>query len=227
VSRVTGAAVLAALLVSNTARAADGPAPSPPDHSDDALLSEPGRFMVTAASGIPFLALGELAYGVSRGFSIGALAAATPDTSKFDGTSAVGLRPRGVLLRSGSWRSVLVVSALYYPSIQGFGGERDPWVLVRPEVLLERRFDGGGSVNAGLGLIAAACVESIVTLGKEHDPTDMGGIWNTVRLGGSVPLEGPISLFGEASLVMRGVVLADQWIGMVPVVAVAGVTVRL
>ncbi len=225
--RVLGAALLAVLLASNMARAADGSAPSPPDHGDDTLLSEPGHFMVTAASGVPFLALGELAYGVSRGFSIGALAAATPDTAKFDGTSAVGLRPRGELLRSGRWRSILVVSALYYPSIPGFGAERDPWVLVRPEVLLERRFDSGASIDAGLGLIAAACVESVVTFGREHDPTDMGGIWNTVRLGGAVPLGGPISLFGEASLVMRGVVLAQQWIGMVPVVAVAGVTVRL
>jgi hypothetical protein len=76
-----------------------------------------------------------------------------------------------------------------------------------------------------MGAIAAACTDSIVTLGKEH--TMEGGIWNTAGVGGALPLSSGTSVFAEGSLIMRGVVPANDWIGGMPVVAFAGVTTRL
>jgi hypothetical protein len=116
---------------------------------------------------------------------------------------------------------------LYYPSISGFGGERDSWVLVRPEITLERRLGSSSWVNVGLGAIAAACTESLITLGKEHSATVMGGLWESARVGGATELSASTSLFGEASLVMDGGLPARRWIGILPVVAVVGVQASL
>jgi hypothetical protein len=223
--------VLAALLASRAAIAADGSDVNrdarelPRD--GDYLLPAPGTLTLSVGSGVPFLGVAELAYGVGRGFAVGGVLAATPDIGGVQGTTALGLRPRGVLFRAGPWRATLVTSALFYPSVPGFGGDRDPWVLIRPEITIERRLESGAQVNFGLGVIAAACMESLLTLGKEHDATVMGGVWNTVRVGGAIPVGGATRLFGEASLVMTGLVPARQWIGVVPVVAVVGVAVGL
>jgi hypothetical protein len=190
----------------------------------DYLMPRAGDFSATFASGVPFLGLGEIAYGPTDRFAIGALAGATPDLPKVSGTAAIGLRPRGIVWKSGAWRSTLTAPVLYYPELQGFGA-REPWVLARPTIGLEREIGSGARVNVTVGAIAAACTESIVTLGKEH--TMEGGVWNTAGVGGALPLTANTSVFAEGSLVMRGVVPAPDWIGGSPVVAFAGVTTRL
>jgi hypothetical protein len=43
-------------------------------------------------------------------------------------------------------------------------------------------------------------------------------------VGGSVPLSARTELFGEGSLIMSGLVPAQNWIGGAPVVAIAGIT---
>jgi hypothetical protein len=226
--RAIVAVMMTAWTAAAPARAAENDMdPSARSERGDYLFPRAGGFSASLGTGLPFLSIGEVAYGVGPGFSAGAVVAATPDAAGLKGTAAVGVRPRGVLFRAGRWRSALVASALYYPSVPGFGGPRDPWVLVRPELTLERRMDSGAWVNVGVGVVGAACLESLLTLGKEHDPTVMGGVWDTARIGGAVPLSGGASLFGEASLVMSGVVPARQWIGVVPVVAVIGVEVGL
>jgi len=186
----------------------------------DDLFARSGGFSATVASGLPFLGIGELTYGVSDRFSIGAVGAATPDVAGVRGTLALGLRPRGVVFHSGAWRSALVVPVFYYPQVEGFG-DREPWMLTRPTVTLERELQGGARVDVGVGLIAAACMDSLLTLGKER--TMMGGVWNTATVGGSVPVSRRTSVLAEASLVLRGVAPARDWIGGAPVIAFAGV----
>jgi hypothetical protein len=197
----------------------DEPNPSGPPNPAEYLFA-PGRtFSATVASGFPFLGIGELAYSVTDRFAIGAFGAATPDMGAVRGTMGIGVRPRGILFLHGEWRSVLVVPVLYYPRVPGFG-DREPWMLARPTIALEKAFPPGLRLSAGVGLIAAACTDSLLTLGKEH--TTMGGVWNTASLGGAVRLSARASLFGEASLIMRGATLASDWIGRAPVIVVAG-----
>jgi len=52
----------------------------------------------------------------------------------------------------------------------------------------------------------------------------MGGVWNTAGVGGAIPLSAKTSVFGELSLIMRGMLPAKSWIGVTPVVGVLGVT---
>jgi hypothetical protein len=223
-------AALVATLLSGSTRAnaqEQPPSSAEPGPHGDYLFPAAGRLSVSLGSGVPFLGVGELAYGFGSRFSAGALVAATPDVGSVRGTTAAGARLRGIVWRSGSWRSVVLAPLLYYPNIAGLGGERDPWVLARPEITLERGFGSGSWVNVGLGAIAAACTESLVTLGREHSPSVMGGVWESARIGGATPLSGSASLFGEASLVLDGVMPARRWIGLVPVVTVVGVEASL
>ena len=203
----------------------DEPTGSPPPvPAPDYLFAPAGTFSITLASGIPLLGIGELTYSPTDRFAMGAVVAGTPDLPGVQGTAAIGLRPRGVILVEGSWRSVLVVPILSYPKVPGFG-DRDPWILTRPTLTLEKTFVSGVRVSAGVGLIAAACTESLFTLGQEH--TMMGGVWNTASLGGAVPIAAHTSLFGEASLILGGVVPASHWIGGAPIVALVGIATSL
>jgi hypothetical protein len=234
-SLAVAASLLAPLAGAGTARAQQQePVPDVPrpattvgPRRGDYLFPEAGHFSASLGSGFPFLGVGEVAYGFARGFSAGALAAATPDMATLPGTTAFGTRLRGVLWRREGWRAALVAPVLYYPSVPGFGGGRDPWVLTRPEVVLERRFDSGMTANVGLGVIAAACTESLLTLGREHSADAMTGVWETARIGGSLPTSRTTSLFGEASLVMDGLRPAARWIGIVPVVTIVGIAANL
>jgi hypothetical protein len=201
----------------------------PPDEADarprsevgpDGLFPEAHHFSATFASGLPFVGAGEVGYGFSDRFALGAMVGLTPDIGSMHGTVGVGLRPRGVVFASGPWRSVLVAPVLYYPKVEGFG-EMDPWMLVQPTLTVERSIGHDASVHAGAGLIAAACMESITTLGKEHDM--MGGVWNTATAGGAYRVSSNTTVFGEAGLVLRGVVPASDWIGG-PAIAFVGVT---
>jgi hypothetical protein len=223
------AAAAATFLLSGFAYAASPVAPDAPparaDSSGDYLFPRTGGFTATGATGLPFLAIGELTYGASDGFAVGAVAAATPNVGRIYGTMAFGLRPRGVLFTSGEWRSHLTVPIFYYPDVPGFGGNMEPWMLARPTVSLERHLPGDARVSVGVGALAAGCTEGIVTLGKEH--TMMGGVWDTANAGGSVPLSARTQLFGEGSLIMSGLTPARGWIGGAPVVAIAGVTTSL
>jgi hypothetical protein len=217
------------LLSSATASAAppdaDGPRGADRSGAGDYLFPHAGDVSASFATGVPLLAIGELSYAFTDRFALGAVAAATPNVAGVRGTVAVGVRPRGVVFATGRWRAAIPVPVLYYPKVDGFGGDREPWMLTRPSLIVEHRFGSGARVSGGVGLIAAACTDSILTLGKEH--TMMGGVWDTVSAGGAVPLSARTSLFAEASLVMRGVVPAADWIGVSPVVGFVGVSTEL
>jgi hypothetical protein len=199
---------------------ADGHEPE----SSDPMFPRAGGFGAAAASGIPFLALGELSYGFTDRFALGAIAAATPDMGSIPGTMAFGLRPRGVVFASGPWRSVVAVPVLFYPKVDGFG-HREPWMLARPTWSLEYALPSGAFVYVAAGVVGVACVDGIVTLGKEH--TMVGGVWETGAIGASIPLSRRTNLFGEASLITRGVEPAPDWVGGLPVVTMIGVATRL
>jgi hypothetical protein len=196
-----------------------------PASTGDYLFPHAGGASASLATGVPLLWIGELSYGFTDRFSVGAVGAATPNVAGIHGTAAIGVRPRGVLFTAGPWRGALLVPVLYYPKVDGFGGDREPWMLARPSLILERRFASGARVTGGVGVIAAACTDSILTLGKEQ--TMMGGVWETLSAGGAIPISARTELFGELSLVTRGVVPATDWIGVSPVIGFAGVSTRL
>lgn len=225
---VVSAVVSVVLLASHAAFAGSpGEEPAPaatPTGSADPLFPHAGHFAGTVASGVPFVGVGEAAYGMTDRFALGAMVGVTPNVGSIEGTLGVGLRPRGVVFTSGAWRSSLVAPVLYYPQVSGFGGKMEPWMLVQPTLTLERSLGSDTSVHVGAGLIAAACMDSILTLGKEHDM--QGGVWNTATVGASTRLSAHTTLFAEAGLVLRGVVPATDWIGG-PAIAFVGVTREL
>jgi len=216
------------LLASHAAFAAPpGEEPAPPSPAEagaDPLFPHAGHFSGTVASGVPFVGVGEAAYGFTDRFALGAMVGLTPNVGSVQGTFGVGLRPRGVVFTSGAWRSSLVAPVLYYPKVSGFGGDMEPWMLVQPTLTLERSLGSATSVHVGAGLIAAACMDSILTLGKEHDM--QGGVWNTATAGVTTRLSEHTTLFAEAGLVLKGVVPAPDWIGG-PAIAFVGVTREL
>jgi hypothetical protein len=219
-------AFLVAILAARTTLAASSEVPDAPPNSEvgaDGLFPSSHHFSATFASGVPFVGAGEVAYGFGDRFALGAMVGVTPNIGTMEGTLGVGVRPRGVVFASGPWRSVLVVPVLYYPKVDGFG-DLDPWMLAQPTLTVERSLGRDASVHAGAGLIAAACMESITTLGKDHDM--MGGVWNTATVGGAIRVSSRTTVFGEAGLVLRGVAPASDWIGG-PAIAFVGVTREL
>jgi hypothetical protein len=189
----------------------------------DPLFAQRHEVTATVASGVPFLGIAELAFAVSDRFSIGLFSGATPDLATVQGTLAVGLRPRGVLLEKGPWRATVVAPILFYPQVRGFG-DREPWFLVRPTAGVERELGAGARIGFGAGIIAAACADSILTLGKEPM---MGGVWETIGISGSLPIAAHTSLFADVSVVTKGTTLAKDWIGITPIIAYAGISTRL
>src|SRR5207244_10386209 len=80
-----------------------------PARPHDALFPGHGRVQTSLATGVPFLAMGEISVGIGDRFALGALGGATPNVPGF------GIRPRAVVLEIGSWRGVLATPVLYYP----------------------------------------------------------------------------------------------------------------
>jgi hypothetical protein len=192
------------------------PLASSPRH--DYLFPKAGHFTTSLATGVPFVALGELAYGVGTRFSFGAMGGATPVVT------GLGIRPRGILFSVGSTRATLTVPIFYYPKTS----TGDPWMLARPTLLFEHAFGSGARLSGGLGVIGAACTDSIFSLGREHSGTFMGGLWNTVAVGGAVPLSSKTSLFAEGTAILRGVRFAGRdWVGGPPFAIEVGVATDL
>jgi hypothetical protein len=186
--------------------------------SSDELFPEAGTFAGAFATGIPYLGIGEVAYGVTDRFAIGVVGGATPRTV------GAGVRMRGVLLEKGEHRVVLGAPVLYYPPTGGLGDE--PWLLTMPSLLYERRFDSGGKIHFGAGLAAASCLDSIGAhlFGSGHsDSAFMGGIWETVTAGGATRL-GSFTGFADLTLLFSGARIAGKdWIGGPPLVLTLGV----
>jgi hypothetical protein len=206
ISRRLIAAAAAALLTSSEARA------------DDYLFPARGRFSAALSTGIPFIALGEVAYGIGDGFAVGLLAGTTPIIP------GVGLRPRGVLAKTGPIRVDLTVPILYYPPTRS----DEAWILVMPTLQVEVVFTRGAVVKIGAGAVGAAYVDWLTSLGRDRGSGRVGGVWDTLEVGGALPLSSKTTLFGEATGVFQGYKPAGrEWIGGPPVVIALGVTTAL
>lgn len=203
--------------------------------ASDELFPGAGRFAVTGSTGIPYVAIGEIAYGFTDRFTFGIIGGFTPSTPGW------GVRARGVLVEQGANRLVVNAPVLYYPASEGLGNE--PWLLTIPTLLAERRFNRGTNLHAGVGLAAAACtgaIESVFTgyhlhngelmEGGSHETMAeggegfMGGIWPTLTAGGAWAVGEDFHLFADVALVTHDLAFARNWIAGPPVILTMGVT---
>lgn len=226
--------VLAAsvVLAADTARAegvVTGDASRAPSKGD--LFPGAGRATVAAGTGLPFLGIAEVGVGVTNGFAIGAVGGITPSVV------TAGLRPRFRVETGAHTALVLVAPMLWYPkaSAPGPGNVGDStWLLARPELYLDGALGDRWHLAGGMGIVAAASTEALGQFaagkhfamppyGGTNEPRKgfAGGIWNTVSTRGSYALDRDSHLFAEASIVMRGVVPADN-VGGPPIVVTVG-----
>ncbi len=182
----------------------------------DYLFPTRGNLMLTVATGVPYVGITEIGYGISDRFTVSAILGRTPTQMGY------GFRIRGVIYDgSETIRVVAKMPSFYYPAPGKPGDE--PWALVWPSVHIERQFRSGSRVSVGLGIVGAGCVSAM--LGKHVDQDGfMGGTWNTVSAGLAVPVSGVLSVRVDVSAVMDGLQLAgSDWIGGPPVILNVGV----
>jgi hypothetical protein len=207
------------------------PAPAVSYTPSGDLFPTPGRPSLSAATGLPFLGIGEVGLGLTRGIAIGAIGGVTPSVL------TAGIRPRFRVRTSERVAMMLVIPMLWYPSASAPGPGnigRSAWVLARPEMMLDGTVTERLHVAGGMGIIAAASTAALANslMGKPFalpayaGSTDTkrgfaGGIWNTVCLHTSYALAPATHLFAEGSLVLSGVVPADN-VGGPPVVVTLG-----
>jgi hypothetical protein len=204
----------------------------PPVETTGDLFPGAGRVTVSAASGLPFLGIGEVGLGVTNGFALGVIGGVTPSVL------TAGLRPRLCVATGRRTSLMLVVPMLYYPQASAPGPGNvgsTSWVLARPEIFFEDALNERWQVAFGMGIIAAASTEALGQLAAgrpfavpAYDGASdtkrgfAGGVWNTVSARGSFATSRRTHLFAEASLVMAGVVPAEN-VGGPPVVVTVGV----
>lgn len=234
-------AALHVVLLSNLASAEDAPPPSPPpppiaaSRAPDALFPGAGKGTLAVGTGIPFLAMTELSVGVHERVAIGALAGIALSGSGAPDNVGFGLRPRVDVWDAGTYRVTVTAPTLYYPK------KTSAWFLTRPSAQLERRFEDGSGLFAGLGLVMVVSQDSLTgktprggallpyggtPSAKAGDASN--GVWNTVNVGGSLALSSKTLLIGDGALVLRGISLPGQeWVGGVPFTVTLGVTTVL
>jgi hypothetical protein len=212
--------------------APEAPAPSAAYDPDGDLFPTSGRLSLSAGTGLPFLGIGEVGVGITRGFAIGVLGGVTPSVL------TAGIRPR-VRVRLGDHLALmLVVPMLYYPSASAPGPGNigsTSWVLARAELSLDATITERFHLAGGMGIIAAASTlalanrlegKAFVVPGYGMSAADTegfaGGLWNTVCFHASYAVRPRTHLFAEGSLVMSGVVPAEN-VGGPPLVVTMGV----
>lgn len=225
------------LLVPLTSRASEPPvapevgAPAAVYSPRGDLFPAPGRLSVSAASGLPFVGIGEVGIALTNGFAIGAIGGVTPSVL------TAGIRPRFRVRASEHLAVILVMPMLWYPKASAPGPGNigsTAWVLTRPEIMLDGSVTDRLHVAGGMGVIAAA---STVALGNKLQGKEFavpayggsgenkhgfaGGVWNTLAARTSYALGETTHLFFEGSLVLSGVALADN-VGGPPFVATLG-----
>ena len=191
---------------------------------NDHLFSGAGKSMVTVATGIPYVGITEYSYGFSDRFSAGLIVGVTPRVTGY------GVRVRAILHeRDDDFRLYLRVPILYYPKTKDLGGE--PWILAWPVLSAEWKLRSGARLSAGGGIVTASCFDSMLRkfgLRSHHEESDeeegfMGGVWNTLHVGMTLPVSERLTFHGEVSAVMSGVQIAGKdWIGGPPVILMLG-----
>ena len=194
--------------------------PSSRTHLADSLFPERGRLAATFSSGVPYLAIGEVAYGFSDRFALGVMGGVTPSTY------GIGVRVRGVVADWGRAKLVLGTPLLYYPATHSSNGE--PWVLALPTLRLDLAASSRVHFHVEAGAALATCTGSLAALfGGKHSDDDgegfMGGAWSVVGGGVAWQTGEKTVLFLDALLVSRGFRVANTgWIGGPPVVLTLG-----
>ncbi len=184
------------------------------------LFPKPGRLSASAATGLPFVGIGELGMGITNGIAVGVIGGITPSVL------TAGIRPRFRVRATERLAVMLSMPMLWYPkaSAPGPGNiQNAAWVLTRPELFLDGTVTERIHVAGGMGIIAAASTDALRNKleGKEfqvpayNGSTETkkgfaGGIWNTVCMHSSYALAPRTHLFAEGSLVMSGFALADN-----------------
>src|SRR5580692_93495 len=171
---------------------------------NDFLFPGAGKVSLTATTGLPLAALGEVSVGIGDRFAVGALVAGGP----FVGGLATGLYPRLDTVHFGPMRLVLEAPFLWYPDLDN----TDNWVVTRPDVRLEGKA-GRFRVHASVGamwakMIGAPAVEGpIAAYGGGGLPSGVqhGAVWNTAGCGVAFAMSPRASVFAEGFLILRGV----------------------
>ena len=180
-------------------------------HPYDHVLNDQGASRLTVATGIPYLAIGEYAYGVSDRVTVGFLAGVTPSVEGY------GVRVRTVLHQSDpGFRIYFCTPVFFYPnaSIGGHGA----WWLARPNINFEWMTPQGFRYKVGGSLIGVVSQRELTGNAREAPQ-----LWNAVHGGISFPVGAALTLQLEASLVLRGLKVAGpDWVGGPPVILVLG-----
>ena len=179
--------------------------------------------MATLLTGIPYVAIAELAYGFTDRFSVGVLGGIVPHNP------GGGLRFRYLLAQpSGNFRVHLKMPVIYYPKAKSLGcPECEPWFLTWPAVSAEWRRPGGTRWWVGAGVVAAACADTV--FGRENEAMETGGgiqegTWNTLQFGFSKPVTRKLAFQLEIAPVLEGRKLASRrtWVGGPPLILTTG-----
>jgi len=224
----------ASLFCSLAARAGELEASSetPAYHPNGDLFPKPLRPSVSAATGLPFLGIAEVGMGVTNGFAIGVVGGITPSVL------TAGVRPRFRVRATEHVAFMLNMPMLWYPKASAPGpGDigNSSWLLTRPELMVDAAVTDRLHVAGGMGIIAAASIEALDNKlqgkefavpayagGAETKKGFAGGVWNTLAVHSSYALAPATHLFAEGSLVLAGVVPADN-VGGPPIVVNVGV----
>ena len=216
----------ASATIASTALAAEPDAPAAARPYDDYLFPGGGHVSATAATGLPYAALGEVSVGIGDRFAAGAVVAGGP----FLGGFATGVYPRVDVVHAGPMRLVLEAPFVWYPGLQN----DDNWIVLRPMARIEG--DAGRvRVHASVGAMWATMVGAapakgpITPYGGAGLPSGVqqGSVWNTAGGGLAVATSGRTSVFAEGFLIMDGVDLAGpEWFAL-PLGAFVGVTTTL
>lgn len=190
----------------------------------DYLMPKKGTSMLSLNSGIPYVAIGEYAYGITNRFAIGIIIG---HTSVLPG---YGIRIKTIIAQPHHDIRILLKSPIiYYPFTRALGG--DPWLLAWPTLSVEWKLKNGARVWTGIGMVGAACTDYLFGT-EEESETEMkkdmvmAKLWNTIQIGYSKPLTNRLSFMAEVAPVFNGLELANphNWIGGPPVLLTFGLS---
>lgn len=196
----------------------------------DYLMPRKGQSMLEAYSGIPYVAIGQYAYGFSNRVSVGVVYGYTPFVKGY------GIRVKAVIAQpSESFRLYVKSPFLYYPETKE--GDGEPWVLTWPSINAEWKLKNGARFWAGAGVIGAGCYNYIFRREFEmtehppehhegEEPELMAGIWNTFQFGYSKPISNKLSFVAEIAPVMEGFKLKSKqgFLDTAPVIVTVGLS---
>jgi hypothetical protein len=192
------------------------------------LLERPitpqGKYLLTTATGIPYVGATELSIGVTERITVGILGAYAPPAV------AYGARVHAVITSGDDARLFFRMPVIYYPPHRDlFCGK--PWILAWPTLHVEWKLDSEVRLSAGAGILGASCIHKLLRHhggGEEEEGVQMDGIWNTISFGVSVPVSRSVTFNAELSPVLKGIRPAgDDWVAKFPLIVVLGITTSL